>query len=148
MEARRRLEDGAAQAREDVDRLDAAQRAARVAGVEALARRSALGARAALEDLAREGTGDDEGEEARAEMAGVFDRFDLDHLGAAAPQADPTAAPAIDPTAAPEADSVAVPGPEAGPTAAPQAGPVPKAESIPQAESTVAPPPEIGRAHV
>ena len=93
MEARRRLEDGAAQAREDVDRLDAAQRAARVAGVEALARRSALGARAALEDLAREVAGDDEGEEARAEMAGVLDRLDLDHLGAAAPQADPTAAP-------------------------------------------------------
>ena len=66
MVARRRLEDGAAQAREDVDRLDAAQRAARVAGVEALARRSALGARAALEDLAREGAGDDEGEGARA----------------------------------------------------------------------------------
>ena len=93
MEARRRLEDGAAQAREDVDRLDAAQRAARVAGVEALARRSALGARAALEDLAREGAGDDEGEGARAEMAGALDRLDLDHLGAAAPQADPTAAP-------------------------------------------------------
>ena len=93
MEAGRRLEDGAAQAREDVDRLDAAQRAARVAGVEALARRSALGARAALEDLAREGAGDDEGEGARAEMAGVLDRLDLDHLGAAAPQADPTAAP-------------------------------------------------------
>ena len=93
MEARRRLEDGAARAREDVDRLDAAQRAARVAGVEALARRSALGARAALEDLAREGTGDGEGEGARAEMAGVLDRLDLDHLGAAAPQADPTAAP-------------------------------------------------------
>ena len=93
MEARRRLEDGAAQAREDVDRLDAAQRAARVAGVEALARRSALGARAALEDLAREVAGDDEGEEARAEMAGALDRLDLDHLGAAAPQADPTAAP-------------------------------------------------------
>ena len=141
MEARRRLEDGAAQAREDVDRLDAAQRAARVAGVEALARRSVLGARAALEDLAREGAGDDEGEGARAEMAGALDRLDLDHLGAAAPQADPTAAPAIDPTAAPEADSVAVPGPEAGPTAAPQAGPVPKAESVPQAESAVAPPP-------
>ena len=141
MEARRRLEDGAARAREDVDRLDAAQRAARVAGVEALARRSALGARAALEDLAREGAGDDEGEGARAEMAGALDRLDLDHLGAAAPQADPTAAPAIDPTAAPEADSVAVPGPEAGPTAAPQAGPVPKAESVPQAESAVAPPP-------
>ncbi|WP_315216095.1 SMC family ATPase [Actinomyces dentalis] len=93
MEARRRLEDGAARAREDVDRLDAAQRAARVAGVEALARRSALGARAALEDLAREGAGDDEGEGARAEMAGALDRLDLDHLGAAAPQADPTAAP-------------------------------------------------------
>ena len=93
MEAGRRLEDGAAQAREDVDRLDAAQRAARVAGVEALARRSALGARAALEDLAREGTGDGEGEGARAEMAGALDRLDLDHLGAAAPQADPTAAP-------------------------------------------------------
>ena len=93
MEAGRRLEDGAARAREDVDRLDAAQRAARVAGVEALARRSALGARAALEDLAREGTGDGEGEGARAEMAGVLDRLDLDHLGAAAPQADPTAAP-------------------------------------------------------
>ena len=93
MEAGRRLEDGAARAREDVDRLDAAQRAARVAGVEALARRSALGARAALEDLAREGTGDGEGEGARAEMAGALDRLDLDHLGAAAPQADPTAAP-------------------------------------------------------
>ena len=93
MEARRRLEDGAAQAREDVDRLDAAQRAARDAGVEALARRSALGARGALEDLAREVAGDDEGEEARAEMAGALDRLDLDHLGAAAPQADPTAAP-------------------------------------------------------
>ena len=93
MEAGRRLEDGAAQAREDVDRLDAAQRAARVAGVEALARRSALGARAALEDLAREGAGDGEGEGARAEMAGALDRLDLDHLGAAAPQADPTAAP-------------------------------------------------------
>ena len=89
MEARRRLEDGAAQAREDVDRLDAAQRAARVAGVEALARRSALGARAALEDLAREGAG----EGVRAEMASALDRLDLDHLGAAAPQADPTAAP-------------------------------------------------------
>ena len=89
MEAGRRLEDGAAQAREDVDRLDAAQRAARVAGVEALARRSALGARAALEDLAREGAG----EGVRAEMAGALDRLDLDHLGAAAPQADPTAAP-------------------------------------------------------
>ena len=141
MEARRRLEDGAAQAREDVDRLDAAQRAARVAGVEALARRSALGARTALEDLAREGAGDDEGEGARAEMADALDRLDLDHLGAAAPQTDPTAAAAIDSTAAPEADSVAVPGPEAGPTAAPQAGPVPKAESVPQAESAVAPPP-------
>ena len=93
MEARRRLEDGAERAREDVDRLDAAQRAARVAGVEALARRSALGARGALEDLARDVAGDDEGEEARAEMAGVLDRLDLDHLGAAAPQADPTAAP-------------------------------------------------------
>ena len=93
MEAGRRLEDGAARAREDVDRLDAAQRAARVAGVEALARRSALGARAALEDLAREGAGDGEGEGARAEMAGALDRLDLDHLGAAAPQADPTAAP-------------------------------------------------------
>ena len=93
MEAGRRLEDGAAQAREDVDRLDAAQRAARVAGVEALARRSARGARAALEDLAREGAGDDEGEGVRAEMAGALDRLDLDHLGAAAPQADPTAAP-------------------------------------------------------
>ena len=93
MEARRRLKDGAARAREDVDRLDAAQRAARVAGVEALARRSALGARGALEDLAREVAGDDEGEEARAEMAGALDRLDLDHLGAAAPQADPTAAP-------------------------------------------------------
>ena len=93
MEAGRRLEDGAARAREDVDRLDAAQRAARVAGVEALARRSALGARGALEDLAREVAGDDEGEEARAEMAGALDRLDLDHLGAAAPQADPTAAP-------------------------------------------------------
>ena len=93
MEAGRRLEDGTAQAREDVDRLDAAQRAARVAGVEALARRSALGARAALEDLAREWAGDDEGEGARAEMAGALDRLDLDHLGAAAPQADPTAAP-------------------------------------------------------
>ena len=97
MEAGRRLEDGAAQAREDVDRLDAAQRAARVAGVEALARRSALGARAALEDLAGAGAGDGEGEDAgdgaRAEMAGALDRLDLDHLGAAAPQADPTAAP-------------------------------------------------------
>ena len=141
MEARRRLEDGAAQAREDVDRLDAAQRAARVAGVEALARRSALGARTALEDLAREGAGDDEGEGARAEMADALDRLDLDHLGAAAPQTDPTAAAAIDSTAAPEADSIAAPGPEAGPTAAPQAGPAPKAESVPQAESAVAPPP-------
>ena len=93
MEARRRLEDGAARAREDVDRLDAAQRAARVAGVEALARRSALGARAALEDLAREGAGDDEGEGARAEMAGALDRLDLDHLGAAAPQAESAVAP-------------------------------------------------------
>ena len=93
MEARRRLEDGAAQVREDVDRLDAAQRAARVAGVEALARRSALGARTALEDLAREGAGDDEGEGARAEMAGALDRLDLDHLGAAAPQAESAVAP-------------------------------------------------------
>ena len=93
MEARRRLEDGAARAREDVDRLDAAQRAARVAGVEALARRSALGARAALEDLAREGAGDGEGEGARAEMAGALDRLDLDHLGAAAPQAESAVAP-------------------------------------------------------
>ena len=101
MEARRRLEDGAAQAREDVDRLDAAQRAARVAGVEALARRSALGARAALEDLAQEGAGDGEGEGARAEMAGALDRLDLDHLGAAAPQADPTAAPGPNSAAAP-----------------------------------------------
>ena len=121
MEARRRLEDGAAQAREDVDRLDAAQRAARVAGVEALARRSALGARAALEDLAREGAGDGEGEGARAEMAGALDRLDLDHLGAAAPQADPTAAPGP--------NSAAAPRPRTGPTAAPQA------------ESAVAPPP-------
>lgn len=121
MEARRRLEDGAAQAREDVDRLDAAQRAARVAGVEALARRSALGARTALEDLAREGAGDDEGEGARAEMAGALDRLDLDHLGAAAPQADPTAAPGP--------NSAAAPRPRTGPTAAPQA------------ESAVAPPP-------
>ena len=141
MEARRRLEDGAAQAREDVDRLDAAQRAARVAGVEALARRSALGARAALEDLAREGTGDGEGEGARAEMAGALDRLDLDHLGAAAPQADPTAAAAIDPTAAPGPNSAAAPGPEAGPTATPQAGSAPETESVPQAESAVAPPP-------
>ena len=133
MEARRRLEDGAAQAREDVDRLDAAQRAARVAGVEALARRSALGARTVLEDLAREGAGDDEGEGARAEMADALDRLDLDHLGAAAPQTDPTAAAAIDSTAAPEADSVAVPGPEAGSA--------PETESVPQAESAVAPPP-------
>ena len=133
MEAGRRLEDGAARAREDVDRLDAAQRAARVAGVEALARRSALGARTALEDLAREGAGDDEGEGARAEMADALDRLDLDHLGAAAPQADPTAAAAIDSTAAPEADSVAVPGPEAGSA--------PETESVPQAESAVAPPP-------
>ena len=121
MEARRRLEDGAARAQEDVDRLDAAQRAARVAGVEALARRSALGARAALEDLAREGTGDGEGEGARAEMAGALDRLDLDHLGAAAPQADPTAAPGP--------NSAAAPRPRTGPTAAPQA------------ESAVAPPP-------
>ena len=121
MEARRRLEDGAARAREDVDRLDAAQRAARVAGVEALARRSALGARAALEDLAREGAGDDEGEGARAEMAGALDRLDLDHLGAAAPQADPTAAPGPNSAAAPRSRT--------GPTAAPQA------------ESAVAPPP-------
>ena len=141
MEARRRLEDGAARAREDVDRLDAAQRAARVAGVEALARRSALGARAALEDLAREGTGDGEGEGARAEMAGALDRLDLDHLGAAAPQADPTAAAAIDPTAAPGPNSAAAPGPEAGPTATPQAGSAPETESVPQAESAVAPPP-------
>ena len=133
MEAGRRLEDGAAQAREDVDRLDAAQRAARVAGVEALARRSALGARTVLEDLAREGAGDDEGEGARAEMADALDRLDLDHLGAAAPQTDPTAAAAIDSTAAPEADSVAVPGPEAGSA--------PETESVPQAESAVAPPP-------
>ncbi len=97
MEARRRLEDGAAQAREDVDRLDAAQRAARVAGVEALARRSALGARAALEDLAGAGAGDGEGEDAgdgaRAEMAGALDRLDLDHLEAAAPQAEAAVAP-------------------------------------------------------
>ena len=119
MEARRRLEDGAERAREDVDRLDAAQRAARVAGVEALARRSALGARGALEDLAREVAGDDEGEEARAEMAGVLDRLDLDHLGAAAPQADPTAAPQDEPAAAPETDSVAGPGPQTEPAAAP-----------------------------
>ena len=97
MEARRRLEDGAARAREDVDRLDAAQRAARVAGVEALARRSALGARTALEDLAREGAGDDEGEGARAEMAGALDRLDLDHLEAAAPQAESGAAVAPTP---------------------------------------------------
>lgn len=98
MEAERRLEDGAAQAREDVDRLDAAQRAARVAGVEALARRSALGARAALEDLAGAGAGDGEGEDAgdgaRAEMAGALDRLDLDHLEAAAPQAEAAVAPA------------------------------------------------------
>lgn len=141
MEARRRLEDGAARAREDVDRLDTAQRAARVAGVEALARRSALGARAALEDLAREGAGDDEGEGVRAEMAGALDRLDLDHLGAAAPQADPTAAPAIDPTAAPGPNSAAAPGPEADPTATPQAGSAPETESVPQAESAVAPPP-------
>ena len=104
MEAGRRLEDGAAQAREDVDRLDAAQRAARVAGVEALARRSALGARAALEDLAREGAGDGEGEGARAEMAGALDRLDLDHLEAAAPQAEaavaPTPVPPLSSTAA------------------------------------------------
>ena len=97
MEARRRLEDGAARAREDVDRLDAAQRAARVAGVEALARRSALGARAALEDLAGAGAGDGEGEDAgdgaRAEMAGALDRLDLDHLEAAAPQAEAAVAP-------------------------------------------------------
>lgn len=131
MEARRRLEDGAVQAREDVDRLDAAQRAARVAGVEALARRSALGARAALEDLAREGVGDGEGEGARAEMAGALDRLDLDHLGAAAPQAESAAAPQAgsapetesapqaEPAAAPETDSVAVPGPQAEPAAAP-----------------------------
>ena len=98
MEAERRLEDGAARAREDVDRLDAAQRAARVAGVEALARRSALGARAALEDLAGAGAGDGEGEDAgdgaRAEMAGALDRLDLDHLEAAAPQAEAAVAPA------------------------------------------------------
>ena len=110
MEARRRLEDGAAQAREDVDRLDAAQRAARVAGVEALARRSALGARAALEDLAGAGAGDGEGEDAgdgaRAEMAGALDRLDLDHLEAAAPQAEagaavaPTPVPPLSGTAA------------------------------------------------
>lgn len=108
MEARRRLEDGAAQAREDVDRLDAAQRAARVAGVEALARRSALGARAALEDLAGAGAGDGEGEDAgdgaRAEMAGALDRLDLDHLEAAAPQAEaavaPTPVPPLSSTAA------------------------------------------------
>ena len=108
MEARRRLEDGAAQAREDVDRLDAAQRAARVAGVEALARRSALGARAALEDLAGAGAGDSEGEDAgdgaRAEMAGALDRLDLDHLEAAAPQAEaavaPTPVPPLSSTAA------------------------------------------------
>lgn len=111
MEARRRLEDGAARAREDVDRLDAAQRAARVAGVEALARRSALGARAALEDLAREGAGDGEGEGARAEMAGALDRLDLDHLGAAAPQADPTAAPGPNSAAAPQAESAVAPPP-------------------------------------
>ena len=110
MEAERRLEDGAAQAREDVDRLDAAQRAARVAGVEALARRSALGARAALEDLAGAGAGDGEGEDAgdgaRAEMAGALDRLDLDHLEAAAPQAEagaavaPTPVPPLSGTAA------------------------------------------------
>ena len=98
MEARRRLEDGAERAREDVDRLDAAQRAARVAGVEALARRSALGARGALEDLAGAGAGDGEGEDAgdgaRAEMAGALDRLDLDHLEAAAPQAEAAVAPA------------------------------------------------------
>ena len=111
MEARRRLEDGAARAREDVDRLDAAQRAARVAGVEALARRSALGARAALEDLAREGAGDGEGEGARAEMAGALNRLDLDHLGAAAPQADPTAAPGPNSAAAPQAESAVAPHP-------------------------------------
>ena len=93
MEARRRLEDGAEQAQEDVDRLDAAQRAARVAGIEALAHRSALNARTALEDLAREGAGDGEGEGARAEMAGALDRLDLDHLGAAAPQAESAVAP-------------------------------------------------------
>ena len=137
MEARRRLEDGAARAREDVDRLDAAQRAARVAGVEALARRSALGARAALEDLAGAGAGDGEGEDAgdgaRAEMAGALDRLDLDHLEAAAPHADPTAAAAIDPTAAPGPNSAAAPGPEAGSA--------PETESVPQAESAVAPPP-------
>ena len=108
MEAGRRLEDGAARAREDVDRLDAAQRAARVAGVEALARRSALGARAALEDLAGAGAGDGEGEDAgagaRAEMAGALDRLDLDHLEAAAPQAEaavaPTPVPPLSSTAA------------------------------------------------
>ena len=111
MEARRRLEDGAARAREDVDRLDAAQRAARVAGVEALARRSALGARAALEDLAREGTGDGEGERARAETAGALDRLALDHLGAAAPQADPAAAPGPNSAAAPQAESAVAPPP-------------------------------------
>ena len=107
MEARRRLEDGAERAREDVDRLDAAQRAARVAGVEALARRSALGARAALEDLAREGTGDGEGEGARAEMAGALDRLDLDHLGAAAPQAEAEAEAAVAPTPVPPLSSTA-----------------------------------------
>ena len=109
MEAGRRLEDGAAQAREDVDRLDAAQRAARVAGVEALARRSALGARAALEDLAGAGAGDGEGEDAgdgaRAEMAGALDRLDLDHLGAAAPQAEAEAA--VAPTPIPPLSSTA-----------------------------------------
>ena len=111
MEARRRLEDGAAQAREDVDRLDAAQRAARVAGVEALARRSALGARAALEDLAGAGAGDSEGEDAgdgaRAEMAGALDRLDLDHLGAAAPQAEAEAEAAVAPTPVPPLSSTA-----------------------------------------
>ena len=117
MEAGRRLEDGAAQAREDVDRLDAAQRAARVAGVEALARRSALGARGALEDLAREGAGDDEGEGARAEMAGALDRLDLDHLEAAAPQAEsgaavaPTAPQAEAGAAAPQAEAAVAPTP-------------------------------------
>ena len=111
MEAGRRLEDGAAQAREDVDRLDAAQRAARVAGVEALARRSALGARAALEDLAGAGAGDGEGEDAgdgaRAEMAGALDRLDLDHLGAAAPQAEAEAEAAVAPTPVPPLSSTA-----------------------------------------
>ena len=111
MEAGRRLEDGAAQAREDVDRLDAAQRAARVAGVEALARRSALGARAALEDLAGAGAGDSEGEDAgdgaRAEMAGALDRLDLDHLEAAAPQAEAEAEAAVAPTPVPPLSSTA-----------------------------------------